>query len=722
MNRYICMPRRAALLFVFVMLVSITAFAADETIPSETVEQQDEAVLLMSEEELLSKGSLVSEDEPTAAETPTLQSASEPAAMSLLAWDDDEDAGTMDVEAELYLKTDDADLGDGTYFGVQGEPENGFVVGAYAEMDELVHDPYGTERYWNEYPAVTGVDTGVYLLYMDYWMPLSRYRTHVEAAQENGFAIELSLQPRTGLDAVHADDLALMQLARDVEASGVQFYIRFAAEMNDTSGGNPWYTTDTEEYIRAFRAVADVFHEYAPSAAMVWSPNYLPSDNITDYYPGDEYVDIVGVSLYLPYRAENEDSLRWIEQLETIYELYGDSKPIMISEGAVCFSTADGQDLSDYAAAQVRDLFVYLPIRFPNVKFMVWFDAEDTVGNEVYSCLTSNPTVLNAYRETLLASESVLFSVDDPAAPVYYERLYNRSVVDDGEVTLCSYLRGGMSVASVNYSVNGKVIGTSSEAPFEITVDLSDYRGRYVDLTVSCYGEYGDLVGSDTTILRVAGVVSDPAYTDATANGEKDDTAEETAANGTTANETVTNETAANGATANGATANGAATKQGEEETLLVEEVVVENGFEDARTLQVELQGKFVTLSPDGVAYARTLQVELDGKSVALPAYAVKDAKGYETNYVSLSDVASVFNGSAAEFHTDLENTAASDVEERAYRETRVTLLIDGEPTTLTSIVLEDGSIYFMLRELGQAVGFNVNWSVERGIFINTQF
>ena len=599
-------------------------------------------------------------------------------------------ADALKSVTELYVRTYDPSQGSGTYFGVSGEPENGIVIGAYAELDENVHDTYGTMRYWDNYSDVTGVETGVYMLYMDYGSSLTRIEEHVEAARENGFAIELSLQPRGGLDAVHEDDLALAKLARDIEESGVQFYIRFAAEMNDASGGNNWYTEDTEEYIRAFRAVANVFHRYAPSAAMVWAPNYYPTYNIEDYYPGDAYVDMVGVSLYMNYRPElnplgtGEENRRWIDELETIYSLYGDRMPIMITEGAVCLSTTDGTDLSDFAAEQLRELFLYLPIRFPNVKFMVWFDSESVVGNEVYSCITSNPTVMNAYRQVLQGNESVLPSVDAPAAPVYYGRLTSGSVVEGGMVTLCSYAKGAAPIASVRYSVNGVTLGTSRTAPYALDADFSAWSGENVVVTVSTYYANGTQAGGEAFALRVADTASERPVADAA--------------------------------------------------ELLGEDTASALPAADAATETAPA----AAAATEGTAFARSLEAELGDGTVTLSTYAILDENGYETNYVGLRDLAAILNGTTKQYNVDWDGTAinvktgsayVSPAEravgitgDHAFRVNTALTRIDGAAASLTGIVLNDenggGYVFYKLRDLGDALGFNVGWSLERGIYL----
>ncbi|MDD5644702.1 MAG: glycosyl hydrolase [bacterium] len=99
---------------------------------------------------------------------------------------------------------------------------------------------------------------------------------------------------------------------------GHPVFIRFAHEMNGS-----WYpwgvwidknkntvydegeeTGHTQEnYRTAFRNVSAMFKKYAPNAAVIWCPNHgwlggERKDNYTGFYPGDEYVDWVGLDFY----------------------------------------------------------------------------------------------------------------------------------------------------------------------------------------------------------------------------------------------------------------------------------------------------------------------------------------------------------------------------------------------------------------------------------------
>lgn len=159
----------------------------------------------------------------------------------------------------------------------------------------------------------------------------------------------------------------------------------------------------------------------------------------------------------------------------------------------------------------------------------------------------------------------------------------------------------------------------------------------------------------------------------------------------------------------------------------------------------VKLLGKTVTLhvGSAAVAYPSTQTVELDGKKVSFQMYALRDAKGNPTNYVKVRDLALALNDSKAQFSVDWNQTAKA-VEltakapyipngsenstpfsgERAYKAPQNPTYVNGAASDLAAIYLTSdtggGFTYYRLRDLGKALGFNVGWSAERGVFIET--
>ena len=146
------------------------------------------------------------------------------------------------------------------------------------------------------------------------------------------------------------------------------------------------------------------------------------------------------------------------------------------------------------------------------------------------------------------------------------------------------------------------------------------------------------------------------------------------------------------------------------------------------------------TIPASGTAKASTQAVEVDGKAVEFQMYALKDANGNSTNYVKLRDLAHVLNGTAAQFSVGYDGaislTTGQPYEDtgsemttpfsgdRAYTGGGQSVKINGQAVELTAINLLDdnggGYNYFKLRDLGAALGFNVSWSAERGIFVET--
>lgn len=141
------------------------------------------------------------------------------------------------------------------------------------------------------------------------------------------------------------------------------------------------------------------------------------------------------------------------------------------------------------------------------------------------------------------------------------------------------------------------------------------------------------------------------------------------------------------------------------------------------------------------LAYASTQSVEVDGENVEFQMYALKDANGYDTNYVKLRDVAYVLNGTGSQFNVDWNGAVSVNSGtayspngsemytpysgNRAYARPGGTTVVNGTDCYLDAILLNDdtggGYTYYKLRDLGNALGFTVDWSSERGVYIETQ-
>lgn len=161
-------------------------------------------------------------------------------------------------------------------------------------------------------------------------------------------------EPEYSLPKIIAGDFDayLTQYAQDIVATGLPLAIRLDHEMNSTwypwaeqtSAGAPINGNGVGDYVRMWQHVHDVFEAAGANQYViwVWAPNIvnnLPSRFqdpafLEALYPGDAYVDWVGVSGYQrpPFKAENDSTFdytygRTLEQLRAITD-----KKILLAE------------------------------------------------------------------------------------------------------------------------------------------------------------------------------------------------------------------------------------------------------------------------------------------------------------------------------------------------------------------------------------------------------
>jgi hypothetical protein len=284
------------------------------------------------------------------------------------------------------------------------------------------------------------------------------FQQTVAQTRSQGAILLLTLQPTRGLAAVTdaaATDLAVTLAAAN--RSGVPVIVRFAHEMNGS-----WYPWGQQPhaYVAAFRRVAAAVHRLAPGSAMMWAPNYgggypftggryaarpgtadyraldTNHDGVVDqrddpyapYWPGDDAVDWVGLSLYhwgnrYPWGANViPEPGKFIAQLTGTYDgaggddravpnfyaIYGvqHRKPLAIAETAALVNTSRNTS-NELAIKQAwwRQVFAAaIPARFADLKMINWFEwdkYEVEVHARVDWTATVNPAVRAAFDRQL---------------------------------------------------------------------------------------------------------------------------------------------------------------------------------------------------------------------------------------------------------------------------------------------------------------------------------
>jgi hypothetical protein len=114
------------------------------------------------------------------------------------------------------------------------------------------------------------------------------------------------------LDLIRRLAAELSEYPREAAALGkhLELIVRFGSEMNDIGGTAG--TTDVAAFIDAFRGVRKIFSDLEPGALFPFSPALradLEVGEIEAYWPGDEFVDLVGATWYVHGEAQQDPGL-----------------------------------------------------------------------------------------------------------------------------------------------------------------------------------------------------------------------------------------------------------------------------------------------------------------------------------------------------------------------------------------------------------------------------
>lgn len=274
------------------------------------------------------------------------------------------------------------------------EPERGCYVGAYVELDHNVEGDISA------FEKMVGRKHASYFKYVGYGQPFPYKWVKDLHARE---AIpHIAWEPNEGLGPVKDDDY-LRGWAQAAARTEGPIFLRYASEMN----GN-WmaYSGDPDLYIEKWRLVYRIMHEAAPNVVMIWCPYALPRATIPVYYPGDDYVDWVGVNIYSVAHTDGDPSKPPSDDprdlLRYVYDMFAARKPIAICEyAATHYCVAKKAFTVDFALKNMTRMYSSLLSQFPRVKMINWFSV-DTLRNNLarnnYS-LTDNAQVLETYQK-----------------------------------------------------------------------------------------------------------------------------------------------------------------------------------------------------------------------------------------------------------------------------------------------------------------------------------
>ena len=144
--------------------------------------------------------------------------------------------------------------------------------------------------------------------------------------------------------------------------------------MEDRSGRFSWADWPPQDYIKAYRKVADQFRKDRPTVQIMWSPK--GQEDLEKYYPGDDYVDVIGLSVFglQDYDMREYGAPRtFTEALKPGYERVAPfRKPIWVAELGY---EGDANYMQPWIqAATARN------DQFPDLKEVIYFNDRDVIG------------------------------------------------------------------------------------------------------------------------------------------------------------------------------------------------------------------------------------------------------------------------------------------------------------------------------------------------------
>jgi len=169
-------------------------------------------------------------------------------------------------------------------------------------VDLGAYDPYGdfssTQGVKIEHLFLPWQDVELSSLYAADSYAGSRGRRLLITIEPWSWSGDWKLNPKQLRDAVLGGkyDATMASMASIISQLKAPVTLRWGQEMEDTSGRFSWGGWAPEDYIEAFRRFHRLNHDNAPNAKFMWSPK--GNKNLVDYYPGDEYVDVVGLSIF----------------------------------------------------------------------------------------------------------------------------------------------------------------------------------------------------------------------------------------------------------------------------------------------------------------------------------------------------------------------------------------------------------------------------------------
>ena len=384
----------------------------------------------------------------------------------------------LDPRTEIYAVTQTPGS-DYPYYGAKHEPNGGVYYGRTTQGGTLSDGSFGLVNYshMTDESAVSFYYSLTDSYDLEYWSylygPALRDGTRAFLLYLN-FEEEGAECPRVISGSY---DAKLIETFGYLNTLSCPVFVRIGGEVN--VWGNQAKPAD---FIAAYQHVVNIARSQAPRAAMVFSPNFSSANKVDMdiYYPGDQYVDWVGVSLYYDrwHRSGDTqrdefygvgaygDALLNIQQVVNLSRLH--HKPVIVTEGGSC-NMYKGTDNSAWAADRMQRAYAFLPMVYPEVKCIISSDYGESWSGIDYSFYT-NPTVTAAYRQGVASNAAYVRNYQDKGS--YYTKLSAYTGKWEGVMELAAY-SWSSDKQTATWTVDGQVMATAADYPYSFRLDTA---------------------------------------------------------------------------------------------------------------------------------------------------------------------------------------------------------------------------------------------------------
>jgi len=204
----------------------------------------------------------------------------------------------------------------------------------------------------------------------------------------------------------------IIKFATDAKTYGGKILIRFLHEFN----GN-WYVWSgkknggenggAQKVVAVWRYVVYKFREVgANNVKWIWNPHGPSIDrseeswnDIKNYWPGDNYVDWIGMDAYNWYPKDPWGGKRPFRDFDNCFkDLYNEcialgNQPIIIAEFATPEFNFEGKTKADW----INDALNKIKTDYPRIKMFIWFQ----INKELDWRINSSPEALEAFKTAI---------------------------------------------------------------------------------------------------------------------------------------------------------------------------------------------------------------------------------------------------------------------------------------------------------------------------------